>query len=825
MWRRIIFWKFKDFQEIEAKLAARLDSLFSKDEKPQRLVQIVHDLNIGSHKFSPQERFVHALAALKLDSELGLLGAKNRHDLLILSESLLKQANIDQKNSRLSHLLGELYLVRSDNHGVDGEHFLSAWQATMADVVTYRAEVDISLRSLRIQRQKMLRLGNAGLASAMYKLTTAKDDDEKDGRNEYVQLLLLTGAIDEALSAVSKMTSDSEEARWVRAVLGVVKTQDYDAFTSWILEQSLDLDKTLRAKLLIAASRQRSFDRRLPKIDTIRRKYKKDEIEAKNLGTLIKALKSIEDCYDMEVPLRDRLESLGESLTERRKLPDILSEVLFLVAANRVLTKFSQPSLLQLVTAEYESLSLRLSQGSKKDILDMLRAGLSDTASITVPRGQVGRAGQLALMAARGVGIWTSSRARRVFAAADQSERLRGEELEKLSHILAETFGRLKGGMMKVGQILSLITDISPKFVNPLRRMNLVAERSENHLINEIIRDQLGDSPENIFDEWNPDPIAIGSVGQVYKARLKSGQVVCVKVQHPGVEESLESDLKLLRVIKPMIRRFFPMSDSSAIYDEIRARLLSELDYELEVKNQEAFRNLFEGHSGILVPRVFSEYSRKKIITTEYVDGLSFDVFVRTASQSERNNAGRNIVDAFLRSIWPHGLFNCDPHPNNYVFLDGGRIALLDFGCVRHWNSQFVNAWGSIILSAIDGDVDACHRAWIESGGYKSDQPIDRQMLLSLSRTMCEPVITDTSYTFTHDFVRRNSDSIYLANTKLKKFFSPPPESTMMMRFAWGLYSVLADLAATNNWHRIVRTHLIDVMKPADNNTKINVAS
>jgi hypothetical protein len=90
---------------------------------------------------------------------------------------------------------------------------------------------------------------------------------------------------------------------------------------------------------------------------------------------------------------------------------------------------------------------------------------------------------------------------------------------------------------------------------------------------------------------------------------------------------------------------------------------------------------------------------------------------------------------------------------------------------------------------------------------------------------MCEPVITDTSYTFTHDFVRRNSDSIYLANTKLKKFFSPPPESTMMMRFAWGLYSVLADLAATNNWHRIVRTHLIDVMKPADNNTKINVAS
>lgn len=825
-WRRAIFWKFKDIQDIEAKLTSRLDSLFSKDEKSQRLVKIIQDLNVGSQSFSPQERFVHAIVALRIDGEIGLLGKKNHGELLNLAESLLRQANIDQKNSRLSHLLGEIYLVKSDTYSVAGEHFRSVWQASMADLVTHREEIDTSLRSLGFQRRKLLRAGNARLALTMLKAEINADQLDERTLLELSNIFILTGAVDEALSAASTLTSDASQVRWLKAILDLLKSQDYEKFTAWLLEQNLDLETFLYSKLWVATSRQRAFDKRLAKVDTIRRKYTKEQVDAKNFGHFIKVVKAIEECYEMELPLRDRLENLGECLAERRMMPDILSEILLLVAGIRVLTKFSQPSLLQIVVAEYENLSLRLTHGSNKDVLNMLvPPSQTSVAMVASPRGQLVRVGHLAMMAARGVGIVTSSRARRAMANADEMERLRDEEIESLSSLLADTFGRLKGGMMKVGQILSLISDVSPKFVNPLRRMNLVAERSEAHGINEIIREQLGDAPENIFDEWSADPIAIGSVGQVYKARLKSGEVVCVKVQHPGIEESLRSDLKLLRVVKPVIRRLFPMGNAVAIYDEIRTLLLSELDYDLEIKNQEAFKQIFEGHSGILVPKVYKSYSSKKIITTEFVDGLSFDVFLKTSTQYERNQAGRNIAEAFLTSIWPHGHFNCDPHPNNYVFLEEGRIALLDFGSVRRWNFDFVKAWGEIILAAIDGDADACHRAWVASGGYKADQPVDRKMLLSLSRTMSEPVIANADYSFNRDFVRRNSDAMYLANTKLKKFFSPPPESTMLMRFAWGLYSVLADLNATDNWHKIVKSHLLAALVHYDGTDNVQDAS
>ena len=304
--------------------------------------------------------------------------------------------------------------------------------------------------------------------------------------------------------------------------------------------------------------------------------------------------------------------------------------------------------------------------------------------------------------------------------------------------------------------------------------------------------------------------IAIGSIGQVYKARLRTGQLVSVKVQHPGVAESLKSDLKLLRLIKPIIRQLFPAGNATGIYEEIRTLLLAELDYEQEAKNQEYFSRIFSKNPDIVVPRVFANYSGKRIITSEFIEGMRFDEFLRDAEQQERNSAAKNIVDAFLGSIWPHGYFNCDPHPNNYLFLDGGKIALLDFGCVKSWKRDFVDAWGMIILSSIENNADDCINAWIATGAYSHDQPIDKNTLLQLSRTMCEPVLNDSAYQFSHDFVRRNSDALYFANTKLKKFFTPPPESTMMLRFAWGLYSVLADLDATDNWHQRVRNHLLE---------------
>src|SRR5690606_38981049 len=161
--------------------------------------------------------------------------------------------------------------------------------------------------------------------------------------------------------------------------------------------------------------------------------------------------------------------------------------------------------------------------------------------------------------------------------------------------------------------------------------------------IADVVAEAFGAPPEDVFADWDPTPIASASIGQVHRARLDDGSEVAVKVQYPGIAEAVESDLANAEAFAPFARLVSPNLRVKPLLEEMRARLIDELDYQREADYQQAFADRYAGHPFIRVPRVFSDYSRPRVLTTEYVPGADFDTMLATSSPAEQQRYGEII--------------------------------------------------------------------------------------------------------------------------------------------------------------------------------------
>ena len=210
------------------------------------------------------------------------------------------------------------------------------------------------------------------------------------------------------------------------------------------------------------------------------------------------------------------------------------------------------------------------------------------------------------------------------------------------------------------------------------------APRSHWEDIRQSLHVELGAWPEDMFADFSPEPVASASIGQVHRARLKTGQDVAVKVQHPGIAEAMENDLQSAGLIEGTLAKFAGMRkfNSKHILEEMRQRFREELDYGLEANRQTQFRSLFEGVPQVHIPEVFHGYCTGRVLTTEWVDGLTFDEACQSEPQ-ERMEWASTLWHFVYRSNLLGGYFNADPHPGNYIFQDDGRVTFLDFGCIQ----------------------------------------------------------------------------------------------------------------------------------------------
>ncbi|MCB2185041.1 MAG: AarF/ABC1/UbiB kinase family protein [Deltaproteobacteria bacterium] len=279
------------------------------------------------------------------------------------------------------------------------------------------------------------------------------------------------------------------------------------------------------------------------------------------------------------------------------------------------------------------------------------------------------------------------------------------EELdEKSAQIIFNCLSLLKGTALKVAQLLSLELELFPpaiqrelqKSYNQVPPLNRVLARK-------AVQNSLGRPPEEVFARFEPTAFAAASLGQVHRARSHEGRDLAVKVQYPGIQRTIKSDLQLLRGV------LWPLPDYRLIapaLDEIEARLLEEIDYVKEAANLTFFGSRL-GLPGVTIPAPYAPASSATVLSATYLAGLPLNLWLKTnPGQEERDRVAQRLNDIFLESLYELHCIHADPNPGNFIIDDELGLGLVDFGCVKRLDDEFVQIYRQMPGCIIRGRQD-----------------------------------------------------------------------------------------------------------------------
>ncbi len=414
----------------------------------------------------------------------------------------------------------------------------------------------------------------------------------------------------------------------------------------------------------------------------------------------------------------------------------------------------------------------------------------------------------IARIGARTSGDLAVTRARQVFASAERRTALDEAFQLRTAEAVRDTLGGMKGAMMKIGQLASYLDQGLPEPVRlTLAQLQDDAPPMAPALVADQIRAELGAPPEEVFDTWDPVPIAAASIGQVHRAITKDGRAVAVKVQYPGVDDAIESDLRAADWIFAGLGSAFPGLETGPIVEELRERLVEELDYAREAENQRFFAGHYAGHPFIHVPEVVDELSTRRVLTTELAEGVDFAT-VRTWSQEERDLAAETIYRFAFGSLYRLQAFNGDPHPGNYLFQPGGKVTFLDFGLVKHFAAEEVEVFEQLIdAMVIRRDITAFRRVLRDVGLLRDADRFSDEAVEAYFAHFYDFVLYDgDEYTITAEFASDTVRRMFKAgeeHTEVTKAANVPPSFVIIQRINLGLYAIFGDLHATGPWREI----------------------
>ncbi len=419
------------------------------------------------------------------------------------------------------------------------------------------------------------------------------------------------------------------------------------------------------------------------------------------------------------------------------------------------------------------------------------------------------RNSKLARLGARiGVGHATTS-ARKVFANAERKEVLSREREMKTAQQVANELGNMKGALMKLGQMASYLDDGLPE---PLRlalaQLQSNAPPMSVDLVHEVIRQEFGRDASELFMEFDEEPIAAASIGQVHRAIVidpttNTERAVAVKVQYPGVADAIDADLRTADLLGTLLAFGFKSLNPEEMVAEIKDRLREELDYIREARNQKEFAEFYRGHPFIHVPEVIDHLSTARVLTTELVSGSSFDE-VLTWSQEERDKAGESIFRFVFRSLYRFRAFNGDPHPGNYIFHGNGRVTFLDYGLIKHFTVEEMDMFKSMVKSAvIDHDMET-YRSIVENAGMlQKDLDISTDEVGMYFSHFYEPVRDSREMTWTTTYATSIVRHTFDRTSPIAQYATVPRSFVFIQRINLGLYAILGQLGARGNYRRI----------------------
>ena len=393
----------------------------------------------------------------------------------------------------------------------------------------------------------------------------------------------------------------------------------------------------------------------------------------------------------------------------------------------------------------------------------------------------------------------------------------RGERREELdqqfalrtAEDVARELGDMKGALMKFGQLLSFIMEALPDDAQKaLSTLQSDAKPMAPELAAKMVTEELGQPPERIFLDWQETPIAAASVGQVHRAVTRDGREVAVKVQYPGIADSIDTDLDNTEAFYRLGTAFVLKGlDAKGLVDELRNRMREELDYELEAANQTVFGTQFAGHPFVSIPAVDPATSTKRVLTSEWVDGLSWAEFESTAEPAARRRAGESIWRFAQYAVHRLGVFNGDPHPGNYRFSRDGDVTFLDFGLVKRWTpDEWQQLAPSLDAIVVHRDPELLVRVMEEIGFLRPGHGLAAQNVYDYVSTPYTPYLTDT-FTFTREFVRDAMTTIIDVkgpHAEVIEQLNMPPSFVILDRVVWGVSAILGKLEVTAPWRAML---------------------
>src|SRR3954469_14907144 len=430
-----------------------------------------------------------------------------------------------------------------------------------------------------------------------------------------------------------------------------------------------------------------------------------------------------------------------------------------------------------------------------------------------IPTSRISRTARVSSLAAGQAARHLGTRATNVGRSDEgKAAALERRHLEAAEQIVT-ALGTMKGAAMKLGQVMSFLDvglvpeEHREEFMRKLGALRDAAPKVRFTDMRKVIESELDGPLREQFAEFDEEPIAAASIGQVYRAQLHDGRDVAVKVQYPGVAAAVRADMQNLGMILRLMKRIAPGLDVKATAEEIRSRIGDELDYELEAQNQRTMARIYRGHPFIVVPDVVSSLSREKVMVSEFVTGSGFDA-IKPMDQEARDRVGEIVSRFFFGCMYRHRQFSGDPHPGNFLLMPDGSVAFLDFGLFKVMPAELIEIELPCQRAGHEGDAERLHEIFSKTGFLREPDRFRPDKLLAQFLDATWWYVLDEEVHLQPEIA--TEVMIEMSDPRSSHFGQMrhetlPADHLFGRRVELLTLAVLAQLGARGNWHRIAR--------------------
>jgi predicted unusual protein kinase regulating ubiquinone biosynthesis (AarF/ABC1/UbiB family) len=376
---------------------------------------------------------------------------------------------------------------------------------------------------------------------------------------------------------------------------------------------------------------------------------------------------------------------------------------------------------------------------------------------------------------------------------------------EAFSQDIVKRLGNFRGPLMKIGQFLAMVPDILPEpYVKALSSLQAQAPPMGGLFVKRRLRGELGPHWYRFFKDFNLEPFAAASIGQVHKAQDLKGKVLACKLQYPNMGGIIEADLSQLQLLLTLYEKIGGNLKTQKFFKEIQTYLYEEIDYKNEARNIKIFQNIFNNDSNVSIPKVVPNLSTDRLLTMSYMEGESLESFSKKPL-SLRNQAAKNLFFAWYHPLYSFGYLHGDPHAGNYLFSSKGNITLLDFGCVRKFSPEFIQGTRLLYEALKTNKEDMLVHAY-ELWGFKNLTKDLIETLTLWATFLYDPLLDNRTRPISETYngkVGKEVAKKVLKDLKAHGKIELPREFILMDRASVGMGAAFIKLKAELNWHQL----------------------